>query len=65
MSTPSVSGTDTQLPLEAVVEVRLAKMSNDQQKAEGEAALKLIQGAQPQPPAPSPDGRGSVVNRYA
>jgi hypothetical protein len=63
MSTPSVSGTDTQLPLAAVVEVRLAKMSNDQQKAVGEAALKLIEGAQP--PTPSPDGRGSVVNRYA
>jgi hypothetical protein len=65
MSTSNVSGVDSQAALDAVVEVRMAKMSNDAQKAEGEAALKLIQGAQPSVPPPSADGKGSVLNRYA
>lgn len=63
MSTSNVSGVDQQSSLDAVVEVRMAKMANDQQKAEGQAALKLIEGAQPPPPAA--DGKGSVFNRYA
>jgi hypothetical protein len=60
----SVAGVDP-TTLGNEITVRVAKLSQDAQKAEGEAALQLIQSAQPSPPAPSPDGKGALLNRYA
>lgn len=41
------------------------KLAQDQAKVEGQAAVALIDGAQPQPPPPGLDGQGTHVNRYA
>ncbi|MCH1925563.1 cytoplasmic protein [Shewanella sp. C32] len=38
------------------VGVRVAQLAKDQQKAEGQIALNLIQAAAPSQPAPKPEG---------
>jgi hypothetical protein len=43
--------------------VSVAKISQNQQKQQGEAAVQLIRSAE-MPPA-SPDGKGQRVNEYA
>jgi|JI10StandDraft_1071094.scaffolds.fasta_scaffold121869_3 hypothetical protein len=41
------------------------KLAQDQAKVDGQAAVALIDGAQPEPPPPGPEGQGTHVNRYA
>ena len=41
------------------------KLAQDQAKVDGQAAVALIDGAQPELPAPGPDGQGTHVNTYA
>ena len=43
--------------------VRMEKLSQNAMKAEGEAAVALIETAKP--PPPGPNGEGSRINTYA
>jgi hypothetical protein len=45
--------------------VQVEKISQDQEKAMGSAAVELIQASAVPPPPPSPDGRGTHINEYA
>jgi hypothetical protein len=60
----NVSGLD---PVQAVEHaVKVEKISQSQQKLEGEAAVKLIEAAAPDKlPGPDPEGRGRLLNTTA
>jgi len=64
MSISSVGGDSSTL---AQASVSMVKKSQDIEKVEGEAAVKLIEGsgAAPARPAPAPGLPGSVLSVYA
>ncbi len=53
------------LPVDAQVAAAVARKAQSVQKLEGQAAVDLIEAAAATAPAPTPDGRGSVINTKA
>ena len=53
-------------PIAAQYQVGVQKLAQNAAKATGEAAVQLIQGAQPtQAPPTGPNGEGTHINTYA
>jgi hypothetical protein len=57
-------------PIEAQYNLKVLAATNDVAKQMGHAAVQLIEAAQvaapePQPPPAGPDGKGSILNKYA